>query len=150
MIDYRKGNLIEAFEKGEVGVIAHQANCFNTMGAGIAKALKDAYPEVYIADCKTTKGDKKKLGGYSVASTLDGLVFNLYGQYHYGRGELHTDYAALRESLLNMAHMLRHSGFCGKIGIPKLGCGLAGGQWEEVELIVEQSLWDFHVIVYEL
>lgn len=57
---YVKGNLIEALKSGSVQAIAHQANCFNTMGSGVALAIKNAFPEAYEADCKTVKGDKKK------------------------------------------------------------------------------------------
>jgi O-acetyl-ADP-ribose deacetylase (regulator of RNase III) len=152
MIEYRYGCVASALKLGEISVIAHQANCFNTMNSGVAKAIRQLYPEVYAADCKTVKGDHRKLGGFTMATTLDGLVFNLYGQYDYGRdGKQYTDYEALRSSLKNMAYKLRHLGFLGKIGIPKLGCGLGGGDWEgEVKLIVEQTLGEWDVIVYEL
>ena len=153
MMKYVNADITEALKNGDVRVIAHQANCFNTMNSGVAKAIREAFPEAYTADCKTAKGDIKKLGGFSVAMTSEhGLIYNLYGQYRYGySGEKHTDYVALRLSLQSMAHDLRHRGFLGPIGIPKLGCGLGGGVWEgEVELIVSQTLRDWDVIVYQI
>ena len=44
---YVKGNLIEALKSGSVQAIAHQANCFNTMGSGVALAIKNAFPKVF-------------------------------------------------------------------------------------------------------
>lgn len=70
MIEYRYGCVASALKLGEVSVIAHQTNCFNTMNSGVAKAIRQLYPEAYFADCKTVKGDYKKLGGFSMASTV--------------------------------------------------------------------------------
>lgn len=50
MIKYKQGDLIEAFEKGEINIIAHQTNCTVGMGAGIAKKITDKYPELNKLD----------------------------------------------------------------------------------------------------
>ena len=83
-ITYKNGCLIEGFKAGEVRAIAHQANCFNTMGSGVAKALREAFPEIYEADCQTEKGSRDKLGSLSWTFNEHGMMFNLYGQYKYG------------------------------------------------------------------
>lgn len=151
MLTYKKGCLISALRRGEVQAIAHQSNCFNTMGSGVALAVKRAFPEAEAADLATTKGDRRKLGGYTVASTTDGLVFNLYGQYNYGKdGAKYTDYFALEESMANMALKLRSLEFTGKIGIPLIGAGTGGGRWDAIERIVLKTLSDWEVTVYTL
>ena len=62
-----KGDLVKLAIKGEFDLIIHGCNCFCTMGAGIAKTIKQKFPEAYEADLKTEKGDKAKLGTISWA-----------------------------------------------------------------------------------
>lgn len=155
-IQYKTGDLIAAFKAGEVLVIAHQANCMNTMGSGVAKAIREAFPQAYEADCVTRKGDKEKLGGFTVSADAEfGLIFNLYGQYDYGReaGKVYTDLSALRSAMSQMATFLRHIDYraaAGTIGLPKLGAGLGGAKWEDVAQIIEEELCDFDVVIYSL
>jgi O-acetyl-ADP-ribose deacetylase (regulator of RNase III) len=61
-MDYKQKNLIDALLEDEIDVLVHGCNCFNTMGAGIAKQIKFQFPEVYKLDCTTKKGDRSKLG----------------------------------------------------------------------------------------
>jgi O-acetyl-ADP-ribose deacetylase (regulator of RNase III) len=151
MIRYKNGCLIEAFKAEDIGVIAHQCNCFNTMNSGVAKAIRLAFPEAYSADCETERGDVNKLGNYSFAKNNYGLIFNLYGQYNYGRdGSHYTQLASLEEALENMAIHLTDIGYKGKVGIPKLGCGLGGASWDQVSKIVARALDNFEVIVYSI
>jgi O-acetyl-ADP-ribose deacetylase (regulator of RNase III) len=149
---YVKGNLVEALKAGSVDVIAHQSNCFNTMGSGVALAIKEAFPEAYAADCNTIKGDKAKLGTHSMAVTKYGHVFNLYGQYNYGKDGAHyTDYLALEYALDSMVEQLmQHSMLGCKIGLPKIGAGTGGGNWNIIKGILEDTLTNFEVLIYEL
>lgn len=131
------GNLLTS----NVPVIVHQCNCFHTMGSGIAKILKEEYPEVYEADLTTKYGDRSKLGGFSIAEIKKGMslkyVFNLYSQYNYGRG-LKTDYEALEDGLAEIVYWcnLHH---IKRIGLPYLiGCGLAGGDEKVVLAIIDK------------
>ncbi len=63
-----KGDLIQKARAGEFDVLVHGCNCFCTMGAGIAKTIKQVFPAAYQADLATVAGDKTKLGSYSMAS----------------------------------------------------------------------------------
>ena len=62
-----KGNLLDAFDRGDVDVIAHQCNCFCIMGSGIAPQIAKRYPAAYAADKATVKGDANKLGDFTRA-----------------------------------------------------------------------------------
>lgn len=151
MIKYKKGDLIKAFQSGEVTAIGHQSNCFNTMGSGVALAVKNAFPEAYAADCTTIKGDKSKLGSMSCCMTPKGPIFNLYGQYRYGKdGDLYTDYEALSSAMERMAFVLLMAAHNEPVGFPKIGCGTAGGNWEIVSALIDIHFSDFEVIIYEL
>ncbi len=62
-----EGDLIRLANLGHFDVIIHGCNCFCTMGAGIAKAIREQYPAAYEADLATEKGNRGKLGSYSSA-----------------------------------------------------------------------------------
>lgn len=144
MIRYIDGDLVRDAEKFDV--IGHCCNCFNTMGAGIAPQIKHKFPEAYEADCETIKGDRDKLGTISYTEETTPIVVNLYGQYDYtGRrsGQMDLDYDALRSALREMK--IQFSGLL--FGLPKIGAGLAGGDWDVIEAIIEEELEGERVIV---
>lgn len=144
-----KGDLVVAFQTNVVNVLIHQANCFNTMGAGIALQIKKELPDAYKADCATIKGLRAKLGKYSYAVIGRGMVFNLYGQYRFGRDVQQTDYNAQRSALRAIATKLETKKAVCRIGLSKLGCGLAGGDWEVVSKIIAEELAGFDVTIYQ-
>ncbi|MFH2138015.1 MAG: macro domain-containing protein [Candidatus Omnitrophota bacterium] len=135
-----KGDLIKKAQAAEFDVIIHGCNCFCAMGAGIAKSIKTAFPQAYEADLKTTKGDKAKLGTCSVAAVQTGkgkvYVVNAYTQYNFsGRGVL-VDYEAIRSCM----KWVKKNFSSQRIGIPKLGAGLAGGDWQVISAIINEEL----------
>lgn len=142
------GDLISAAKSGEVNIIAHGCNCQNTMGAGIAPVIAKAFPTAFEADQSTQKGATYKLGTFSVGKEESGLlVYNLYTQLGFwGRkkGRRDLDYNALYNSLFAMAQDIRERFSVEdivykrvKVGIPKLGAGLAGGDWRVISRMVE-------------
>ena len=78
-----KGDLIQLALEGKFDVIVHGANCQNTMGKGIAKSIKETFPEAYQSDLETKKGDINKLGGFTVAKINNLHIVNAYTQYDY-------------------------------------------------------------------
>ncbi len=166
MLKYKVGDLIEAAKKGEVDVIAHCCNCQVNMGSGIAPLIKAAFPYAWEADLETTKGDWKKLGtvSYGVPDAEDYLeydvpdVFNLYGQFGYGKrktGGRDLNYDALYNALDLMTKKLQEWGsdpVCTHIGLPMLGAGLAGGDWDIIEMMIRKTLVKagFDVTIYKL
>ena len=132
-----KGDLIQLALEGEFNIIVHGCNCFCAMGAGIAKTVKQKFPEAYQADLKTESGNRNKLGEISWAESKSGLIIvNGYTQYHWkGRGKK-VDYDALRQVFKKVK-----KNFSGqKIGYPAIGAGLAGGDWQIISRIIEEEL----------
>lgn len=135
----------------DVEAIGHCCNCFTTMGSGIAKAIKEKYPVVYAEDWKTVKGDKSKLGSFSLAKLSDSqnpmFCFNIYAQYNYGRDKRYLDYEALYSGFEATKE------FCIKnnirsLGLPyKIGCNLAGGNWNIVLCMIEEVFRDLNIEV---
>lgn len=67
----------------DVDVIIQQNNCFQTHGAGIAKLIKDKFPEVYKNDLKTGRGDKTKKDEILAAKKYDEMAKQLFGNKAY-------------------------------------------------------------------
>ncbi|MBA3012146.1 MAG: macro domain-containing protein [Proteobacteria bacterium] len=134
------GDLIQLALSGKFDVIIHGCNCFCSMGAGIARQIRDTFPLAYEADLETVSGDKKKLGSYSQATLKVGkkdlAIINGYTQYHYSGSMVLADYAAI-DCLFARVKM----DFSGKtIGYPKIGAGLAGGDWKKISDIINRHL----------
>lgn len=128
-----KGNLIKLAHKFDI--IVHGCNCFCTMGAGIALQIKTNFPEAYQADQQTTQGDMIKLGKYTHAIISPQLtVINAYTQYRYGPNTV--NYLAIRSVFKQIK--LDFSGQ--RIGYPKIGAGLAGGDWSKISEIIDTEL----------
>ena len=140
--------------KANVEAIAQCCNCFNTMGSGIARQIREIFPEAYTVDCKTIKGDKGKFGSFSMANINNNPynpnikhIYNLYGQFTYGTESRKLNYEAIYSALEAMSANCQNNRVL-KVGFPKnMGCTLAGGNWNIVnEMIV--SLFDKNFEVY--
>lgn len=144
------GDLIALAKRGEFDVIIHGCNCFNTMGAGIALQIKRHFPQAYRKDQETRPGDKSKLGQYTCAEFVrtDGstlTIINAYTQYKYGGKKDHADYGSIETAFRTIK-----SDFSGRrIGYPKIGAGLAGGDWPKIKEVISRALEDEnHTVVH--
>jgi O-acetyl-ADP-ribose deacetylase (regulator of RNase III) len=128
MIRYKNGNVINFTEDA----IVHGCNCFKTMGAGVAKQIKIVYPELYMADSNHIGTPKERLGNYTKAGLKNGKTgYNVYSQYSYGGG-INLDYNALKKALELVKSDMISNGLK-SIAMPKIGAGLAGGDWIKIE-----------------
>ena len=144
-IEIIKGNLLDMAEAGEYDYIMHGCNCFHAMGSGIAGEIARRYPNVPSADRQTVYGDPSKLGNWTeciVESTKQiqpppqqgwedkpkydmiplaeaFTVLNCYTQYQPGKDFLPSIFPHLIKEL--------NKEFAGSIiGLPAIGCGIAG------------------------
>jgi len=123
-------------------VILHQVNCKGAMGSGVAKQVRDRYPQVYDVykrHCKVMNFDHTVLLGTTcdVAVSEKGepvVICNLFGQDNYiGSGFCFTDYNALRKALEKVKEKYGDK----RIALPyRMSCSLAGGEWRAVEEII--------------
>jgi O-acetyl-ADP-ribose deacetylase (regulator of RNase III) len=154
MINEVNGNLIKLAKEGKFDVVAHGCNCFCTMKQGIAPQMAAAFScDKYILEAPEYRGDINKLGQLDYdywinPSNLEKsfCVVNMYTQYHWyapSRFGIPLDYTALEMCLVKMNH--RFLG--GHIGLPKIGCGKARGDWKRVSKIIENTLKDCTVTI---
>lgn len=140
------GNLITLAQKGEFDVIGHGCNCFCRMGAGIAPQMAKAFGvDKLPLESEENKGLKSKLGKIDYVVLDSVIAVNIYSQYNWKQTPTHKplDLEALTKALKEMNEV-----FKGKhIGLPQIGCGLAGGNWEEVREIIKAELKDCEVTI---
>lgn len=135
-----KGDLIELAKKGKFDVIAHGCNCYKTMGAGIAYQISKHFPNAYSVDKNDKRLPIQRLGDYTQYMSGDCMIVNLYTQYKPGKD---LNYNALNLSLYKL-----NKKFSGcTIGLPLIGCGIAGGDWNKVKSIIQEELKDCNVTV---
>ncbi len=144
-----KGDLITLAKQGMFDVITHGCNCWNTFGGGIARTIRDQLPEAYLVDRQTKKGDYRKLGTITTA-TIDNevggelTVVNSYTQFKYWKdknddpSEPLVDYDAVRKCF--KAIKKQFGGQNLKFGIPKIGAGLALGDWGVIAKIIDEEM----------
>lgn len=142
MLKHAKGNLIDMAAEGQFSIIMHGCNCHNTMGSGIAREIRERYPEAYAVDCMTESGDRNKLGTITVVAVDNDVggtmvIVNAYTQYNFNRKEDFKDvfeYDAFQKILNAFAH---DAGPGMNIGLPYIGMGLAGGNKERILAMIE-------------
>ena len=143
-----EGDLLELFDRDEFEVIGHGCNCRNIMGAGIAKQIKERYPDVFYAD-------RHWYMDYGVSRLGNGLfvpiqpakgISNLYTQVEPGPN---ADIDALKLAIRKMGVFLNpvNKKFPIRIGLPQIGCGIGGLKWKDVKPIIQEELKDFDVTV---
>lgn len=135
-----KGDLLNMFDDGAFDVIIHGANCFNTMGGGIARQIRDRYPAAWSADQVTEAGDATKLGDYTCAEVVkskSAVIVNAYTQYDYNRGGETLDRFEYDSFRLVLSRLLMDFGGV-DYGLPEIGMGLAGGDRQKIMAIIEE------------
>lgn len=135
------GDILSLVESGEYDVLVHGCNCFCNMGAGIALHIKNKYPEALMADKRTREGDRDKLGSYSkceiVRPSSSFVLVNAYTQYKWNSDTQLADYSAIRAVFKKIKQ-----DFSGeRIIYPKIGAGLAKGDWKIIEKIINEELY---------
>ena len=152
MITYQKGDLISLAKQGEFDVVVHGCNCFCRMKRGIAPQMAKAFGcDRFPLEGPKFEGDKAKLGQIEyqrviLSTDKELVVVNAYTQFHWNAPSpfgIPLDYDALRSCFIKV-----NDAFQGKkVGIPKIGAGLAGGDWQKVESILEEVCGDLGELV---
>lgn len=153
-IHYERGSLLDA----KVDYICQQVNCQGRMASGIAKSIKERWPQVYESymDCclynASHGGNSRSLLGVCqyVDVEPDMAVINMFAQEYYGYdGKRYTSYDGFWCCLGKIKETVPKGR---KIGFPhKIGCGLGGANWNIImAMIIEALEADYEVYIYRL
>lgn len=149
---HQTGNLVEMANRGEIDVLVHGSNCFH-MNSGIAKEIRNTFPEAYQSFLKTPKGDKTKLGKIDcVTVERNGkpvTIVNAFVQYTWGRDPdvLYVDYEKIRSCFEAVSKQFDRNV---KIGIPRIGSGLGNGCWVTISNIINQQMGNHNLVLVDL
>ena len=149
MITYIKGDLL----KTHCEVIAHGCNCKCTMKSGVARVITNKFSRVRAADNTFMGGyvNRDKLGEVdfvNVDSKKIKVVANCYTQFDYNSRTKPLDYDALGVCLEKLKEFVVENDYT--LALPKIGCGLAGGNWPKVEKMINDVFEEIEVKVYVL
>jgi len=119
------------------------------MGSGIAGEIRRRLPQMVEADNSTTPGDIRKLGCFTLAPLdydsqtgnpyfQEVIGVNLYTQATIGQPGNNVDYEGLERGLYALKIIFEAYDHKPKIGIPKIGAGLGGGDWNRIKAIIER------------
>lgn len=169
------GNLITLAKEGNYDVISHGCNCWNSMGAGIAPQMADAFGcNKFPMESAEFEGNVNKLGqidiGDSYVKKGEGVVayakevtlkpnlidkgyrrmkvVNAYTQFGFGINHTNGTIAPVDYEAITLCLRKMNYRFLGAdIGLPQIGSGLAGGDWVRIKKIIQTELRDCNVTV---
>lgn len=153
MIKIVKGDLLEAKED----IIGHQVNCQGKMNSGVAKSIREKYPQaykMYMDKCHANGGQAlgthRMLGDMQIVNVLhDKRVANLFGQNNYGYdNKKYTDEENLLIAFIELRKYAEH--FNLSVALPyMIGCYRGGGDWKIVEDYLMIAFEGYEVTLYK-
>jgi O-acetyl-ADP-ribose deacetylase (regulator of RNase III) len=149
-INYLKGDATCPQAKG-VKIICHVCNDIGGWGKGFVLAISKRWEEPEAEYRKWHALGKD--GGFSLGAVqfvpVEPYIWvaNMVGQRGIKRGSSGPPirYEAVAECLQKVAAKARELG--ASVHMPRIGCGLAGGEWSRVEPLIEQHLVSVGVAV---
>lgn len=136
MLKYKTGDIFTT----KCNIIAHGVNCRGVFNAGIAQQIRRKFPkafESYISKYADTGWQCGDVQVVKISQELDKYIANLATQYDYGRNGKYASAIYIEECLNKLIEHSLKRGL--SIATVRLGCGLGGLNWEEIQEIFEKS-----------
>lgn len=153
-ITYLKGDATNPQTPGNK-IIAHICNDIGGWGRGFVLSLGKRWPKAEHDYRQWYQDDKNlpfRLGNISLVQVDNNVyVANMIAQ----RGIMAKDgiqpirYDALKRCLIELRVQTDIFADHASIHMPRIGCGLAGGEWSKIEPIILECLNDLDVYVYD-
>ena len=147
MIKFVSGDIFQS----NCEAIVNPVNCVGVMGAGLALAFKERYPDNFQAYVEACDNKELKLGKpfFFELELKDKprWVINFPTKLDWRNP---SKIAWIRFGLLKLSKQLMVKGIK-SVAIPRLGCGKGGLDWNVVKPIIEAKLKDLpiEILVYE-
>lgn len=153
--EYIVGNLLDSDEP----VLAHGCNTKGAFGAGVAGQIAKRWPAA-----KTAYGSMVHDGSFQIgtaqlvdllvpgsSTAINKFLFNLGTQRAPGAD---ASSWAIFLSFANMAETC-HKAWLHRVAIPRIGCGIGGLEWPEVEKAIDEAISrssnpNLEIAVYDL
>ena len=134
-------------------IIAHVCNDIGGWGKGFVMAISKKWKEPEKEYRNWYKSSENfELGEIQIVKVQNSLwVCNIIGQRDIRKkdGVAPIRYEAIEDGLEKLS--LEAIKLSASVHMPRIGCGLAGGKWEEIEPIIEKTLTSKNVktVVYD-
>ncbi|WP_294707378.1 macro domain-containing protein [uncultured Fusobacterium sp.] len=151
-IIYLKGDATSPQVSGHK-IIAHICNNRGSWGAGFVMAISKKWSLPEIEYRKWIERKTATLGEIQLVPVEDEIVIaNMIAQDGFVNflNPIAVRYETLKECLTQLAYRIKSNDV--SVHMPRIGCGIAGGKWEEIEPIIKETLCknDIQVYVYDL
>lgn len=148
-IEYRQGDLFST----DIELILHGCNAKGVMGSGVAKVVKQSFPDTYEAYALwCSKGFR--LGQYLAIAERGKIIINAVTQQNYGKVVEQTGPNPIRyvsyDAVAEIMHSLNTVYAGSIIAMPRIGAALGGGDWSVISAIIESELKTVQAVVYQL
>jgi O-acetyl-ADP-ribose deacetylase (regulator of RNase III) len=152
-IRYIKGDATSPQSEGNK-IIVHVCNDVGGWGKGFVMAISKKWPapEKKYREWYQSK-ENFALGEIELVPVEENIwVANVIGQRNINKDEFGNPpvrYDAIENGLYKVAVFAKHNN--ASVHMPRIGCGLAGGKWENMELIIIKALSqkNIQVTVYD-
>jgi O-acetyl-ADP-ribose deacetylase (regulator of RNase III) len=138
----KQGNLFDTNAK----IIAHGVNCQGAFNSGVAGQIARLFPFVKTSYLAKHHGERWHLGDVQfVEFSTERIFANCATQQFYGRKGKFVDYEAVGTCMNKLIDYAESK--CYSIAMPKIGCGLGGGDWDVVSKIIQEVLQERKVVI---
>jgi O-acetyl-ADP-ribose deacetylase (regulator of RNase III) len=137
-------------------IIMHGCNMQGKMNSGVAKALREKFPDIYNDYLRALNSGNFPLGDFVATVTGHKLIVNLLTQEDYGYdGKEYADLQAIYDSVgafLEDASYSRRTMEGVKIATPKIGCGRGGLDWTSIKQLLAkfEQTYGVEFTVYDI
>lgn len=147
-IIYKQGDFLEGPEPYKL----HGCNAQGVMGSGAALAVRKKFPKAYEEYKKYHREYGLQVGRVVCYHLRDITVINAIIQEYYGRDAdtVYVDYSGVESIMQSLDRQAKYLDYTPQIAMPKIGAGLANGDWEIISKIIEDNSENFQAIVYTL
>ncbi|GAA4227518.1 O-acetyl-ADP-ribose deacetylase (regulator of RNase III) [Sagittula marina] len=144
MLEFVKGDMFDVHADVRVNTV----NCVGVMGAGVALAFKQRYPDMFKQYQRDCRDDRVKPGAMNVWKSLTGdWVINFPTKRHWRNSSRYEDIDAGLEDLRSYLDSVGPV----TVTLPALGCGHGGLDWARVSRMIREKLdgVNAHVLIFE-
>lgn len=145
-IEYIKGDLFTT----DHTVIAHGCNDKGVQGSGVAKIVRERFPNSYKKYNKYCESHGEVGGEVVFVKENNKVIANAITQHGFGGdGKRYVNYEWVAQCMQKINGMcefydVKH------VAMPMIGCGLGGGNADVIKAIIESEATNFTPVVYIL
>ena len=141
MIEFTKGDMFEM----PVDIRVNSVNCKGVMGAGVALAFRERYPEMFKDYQQACREGTIRPGALHVWKNLtDNWIINFPTKRDWREPSRYEDILAGLQALRSY---LKEQGPV-SVALPALGCGHGGLDWGRVSSMIEDNLGDLDASIF--